>query len=123
MTDEEKKRHERIQDGIRNTASLFDQKKPERIRNTASLFDQKKPERTPEIVENSKSKNQHSYYMMSDLSKRLDAIIKEHDAAFAEAFREPTTHPTAKYAKSLGLYFNEICHITQVLIDKTAPRS
>jgi len=108
MTDEDKKRHDRLQDGIRNTASLFDQKKPTR---------------TPEIVENSKSKNQHSYYMMSDLSKRLDAIIKEHDAAFAEAFREPTTHPTAKYAKSLGLYFNEICHINKVLIDKTTPRS
>ena len=108
MTDEDKKRHDRLQDGIRNTASLFDQKKPER---------------TPEIIESSKSKKQHSYYMMTDLGKRLDAIIREHDAAFAEAFREPTTHPTAKYAKSLGLYFNEICHITQILIDKTTPRS
>jgi len=108
--EEENRRRERIQDGIRSTGSLFDTK-------TTRLD-------APAIINKAIGSNANPSYYLQDLITRIDSIIKHHDQNFEQAFaeRRPNLSPDpslSEYTKKLALYFDEVCAITKILLVQT----
>lgn len=115
--EEENRRRERIQDGIRYTGSLFDTRKqqaPQKIERSDA----------PAIIRKATENNTNPCYYLQDLTTRIDSIIKQHDQDFEQAFAEKRINLSpdpalAEYTKKLALYFDEVCAITKILLVQT----